>query len=275
MREHVIGLFCLFAPLAPAVAQMTVDVSLGQEQYLSGEAVTAVVRVTNLSGRSVRLGADNEWLTFSIDGRENLVVRQLGDVPVTGEFVLENSQRATKRVDIAPYFSIGEPGHYRITATVRVKEWGFEASSAPAGFNVIEGAKLWEREFGVPSSGGTNGAPEIRKYILQQANYLRNGLALFLRVTDASGEKSYRVAPIGGLLSFSRKHRWIASAGYTSSIKTPRTRSVTSSSTPTANCSCGRPMITPILAPAFKALRTETFRWWAACGAWPPRICPL
>src|SRR5271156_465552 len=149
MRKYGIWLACLFAYAAPAVAQLTVEVSLSQNQYLSGEALPVAVRITNMSGRPLHLGADNEWLSFSVEGRENLVVRQLGDVPVTGEFVLESSQRATRHVDLAPYFSLGEPGHYKVTATLRVKDWDFQGSSDPAGFDVIAGTKLWEQEFGV------------------------------------------------------------------------------------------------------------------------------
>src|SRR5207302_7413735 len=55
-----------------------------------------------------------------------------------------------------------------------------------------------------PAPGATNAAPEVRKYILQQANYLKGQIRLYLRLTDASGAKTFRVFPIGTLLSFSR-----------------------------------------------------------------------
>jgi len=40
--------------------------------------------------------------------------------------------------------------------------------------------------------------------VLQQANYLKGKLRLYLRVMDGSGSKVFRVIPIGGILSFSR-----------------------------------------------------------------------
>ena len=46
--------------------------------------------------------------------------------------------------------------------------------------------------------------PEVRKYILQQANYLRTQLRLYVRLTDASGAKTFRVFPIGPMVSFGR-----------------------------------------------------------------------
>jgi hypothetical protein len=108
-------------------------------------------------------------------------------------------------VDLSPYFLLTQPGRYSITATVRIKDWDRQITSAPRNFDVIEGARLWEQEFGVPNSaGGTNNSPEVRKYILQQANYLKTHLQLYLRVTDSPGSKVFRVCPIGPMISFSR-----------------------------------------------------------------------
>jgi hypothetical protein len=70
------------------------------------------------------------------------------------------------------------------------------------GFDVITGAKLWEREFGVPRTGGaTNALPEVRRYTLQQANYLHKQLRLYFQLTDDTG-KLNKVLAIGPMLSF-------------------------------------------------------------------------
>ena len=50
----------------------------------------------------------------------------------------------------------------------------------------------------------TNATPEVRKFILQQANYLKSQLRLYVRLTDASGAKTFRVFPIGPMVSFGR-----------------------------------------------------------------------
>jgi len=92
-----------------------------------------------------------------------------------------------------------------VIANVRIKDWDQERKSQPKAFDVIEGAKLWEQDFGVPRvSGETNDAPEVRKYTLQQANYIKNQLRLYLRVSDANGGQVLRTVPIGTMLSFSR-----------------------------------------------------------------------
>src|SRR5204862_8022028 len=102
---------------------------------------------------------------------DGLVVSQLGDVPVAGEFVLESSKMATKHVDLMPYFALNQPGRYSIMATVRVPAWGDQIISQPKNFDIIQGAQLWQQEFGVPKkTGDTNAIHEVQKYVLQQTN---------------------------------------------------------------------------------------------------------
>ena len=96
------------------------------------------------------------------------------------------------------------PGRYTITATVKLKQWATETSSAPKAFDIVEGAKLWQQEFGLPMTPGSANAPEVRKYLLQQVNYLKGKLRLYVRITDGYGIKTFKVIPIGKALSFSR-----------------------------------------------------------------------
>ena len=197
-----LGLFA--ASLLQVSAQVKVEVMQPQDQFLQGESLPTAVRITNRSGQTLRLGSEEDWLTFSIEARDGTIVRQIGDAPVTGEFTLGSSKMATKRVDLAPYFSLTHPGRYSIIATVKIKNWDHDLTSPPKDFDVIEGAKLWEQAVGVPKAAGENAAPEVRKYILQQANYIKGQLRLFLRVTDSSGAKTFRVFSIGSMVSFSR-----------------------------------------------------------------------
>jgi hypothetical protein len=195
----------LATALLPAAAQVTVDITQEQEQFLPAESMPVAVRITNRSGQSLRLGQTDDWLTFAIEGRDNQVVPKLGEVPVAGEFVLESSQVVTLRMDLAPYFLLTRPGRYSVTATIQLKDWNQNIRSQPRNFDIIQGSKLWEQEIGVPdSAAGTNGTPEVRKFILQQANYLRSQLRLYVRLTDGSGGKTFRVLPIGPVVSFGR-----------------------------------------------------------------------
>jgi hypothetical protein len=197
---------CLLAlAWSPVSAQVTVEVRQEQDQFLPGEEMITEVRITNRSGQNLLLGREEDWLTFMVQGQDSEVVAKRGEVPVQGEFVLESSRVATKRVDLAPYFSLTHSGRYSVCATVRIKQWNESITSPPRRFNVIEGAKLWEQQVGVPNpEGSPNAMPEVRKYILQQANYLKRQLRLYVRVTDADGSRTFRVLPIGPMVSFAR-----------------------------------------------------------------------
>ena len=82
--------------------------------------------------------------------------------------------------------------------------WPQEIVSQPFTFNVIEGAHIWEQDFGVPGTAKDAGSPpEVRKYILQQANYIKGKLRLYLRITDQTGMKVFKTIPIGVVLTFS------------------------------------------------------------------------
>jgi hypothetical protein len=196
-------LFCiLLIPVGRLSAQVTVDVVTEQDEFLPGEDIPAVAHIVNHSGETLKLGNDNEWLKFSVSGRDGYVVLKSGDVPVNQPFTLESSERATVHVNLAPYFHMPRAGHYLITATVTIPGWTRQVNSSPKGFDVIQGARLWQEQFGVPSRADTtNAMPEVRTYALQEANYLRSRLMLYAQVSDRAG-KLNKVVPIGPMVSF-------------------------------------------------------------------------
>lgn len=202
MNIFHVGLALLLS-VSAVWAQIKVEVVPAQGQFLPNEELTVAVRVSNFSGKTLQLGADSGWLKLSVESRDGFVVSKLGETPVQGEFDLASSKVATKRVDIAPYFSLLKPGRYTVTATVRVPGWEQEFTSAPAAFDIIQGVKLWEQEFGVPSTNAAAGEPEVRRYALQQANYLKQ-LQLYVRVTDSAGARTFAVRSIGKMVSFSQ-----------------------------------------------------------------------
>jgi hypothetical protein len=199
----ILGLTLL--TLANAPAQVSVEVVLDQEQFLPSESMPVAVRITNRSGQTLHFGADANWLTFSVESADSFVVIKKSDVPVAGEFDLDSSQMAIKRVDLAPYFVLSQVGRYRIIATVRIKAWNTEITSPPKEFDVINGAKLWSQDFGLPAPAGvTNRAPEVRRYSLIEANYLKSQLRLYVQVSDESEARVFKVSAVGPLVSFSQ-----------------------------------------------------------------------
>ena len=198
-----LALFSLFNAPAQVV---TVQLSLEQEQFLPGETLPLTVRIFNNSGLPLHMGADPKWLTFSVESADdNFVVMKNADPPVVGAFDLGSSQVATKRLDLAPYFVMTHAGRYRVVATVHIPEWGTDVTSPRKELDIIDGAQLWSQDFGMPVPAGvTNQAPVVRKYILEEANYLRQQLRMYVLVSDQSGTRILKVSAVGPMVSFSR-----------------------------------------------------------------------
>jgi hypothetical protein len=191
----------LLAFAAVAHAQISVEVIMDQDQYLRDEDLPVKVRVVNRSGQTVRFGPEMDWLSFHVESRDGKVVQRNGELPGGEAFTLESSMVATRLVDLSRAYRFELPGRYSVAAVVKMKDWNEEFPSKARPFEIVHGTKLWEQEFGIPSEGG--GAPEMRKYILQQAHYQKR-LMLYLRVTDAGERFTYRCQPVGALVSVSR-----------------------------------------------------------------------
>lgn len=202
MKFSGLGGALLLATLVSASAQVAVEVTQEQDQFLQGESLPVAVRITNRSGEPLTLGSDADWLTFSMESRDGFIVGKNSDPPVSGEFVLESSKVAIKRLDLAPYFNLTHSGRYGIIANVHIRQWGKDVTSRPRYFDIIDGAKLWEQEVGVPKpAGAADPTPDVRRYVLQEANYIKGQLRLYLRVTDGYG-RPLRVLQLGPMVSF-------------------------------------------------------------------------
>jgi hypothetical protein len=196
----LVWLAACWAVATAGQAQVTVDIQLEQTQFLPDESLPIKVRIVNRSGRDLPLGKEADWLTFVVQTHEGRPVAKLSDPPVQEEFTLESSMAASRKVDLMPSFDLSQLGRYTVTALVKIKAWNQEIASPGRSFEVTSGFKLWEQSFGVP---GTGEPPEVRKYALLQANYLKK-LMLYVRLTDATETKMARVFPAGPLMSFSR-----------------------------------------------------------------------
>ena len=111
---------------------------------------------------------------------------------------------ATKRVNLGPYFNLQRTGTYHVIATVHVNAWNSDIASAPASFDVIQGAQMWSQTFGVTDPEIPGQPPRVRKYTLMEANYLKDQLRLYVQVSDESSGNILRVKGIGPMISFSQ-----------------------------------------------------------------------
>jgi hypothetical protein len=180
-----------------AHAQVTAEIVFEQEQFLRSESLPLRVRISNFSGQPLRLGEAAEWLVFQVENRDGKALRKSGQIPLPKAFSLESSKSVSLRADLMPYFELSEPGRYTVMARLKLPELQKEVLTESKGFDVISGTKLWEREFGVP--GGS--PPEVRKYALQQAAFLKQ-ICLYVRVTDQNEGTVFNVVRVGQIVSF-------------------------------------------------------------------------
>ena len=198
----------LAATAVTAWAQVSAGLHLAQDQFLPGEAIPVAVRITNFSGQTLTLGRDNFWLQFLLEEKRGPSLASISNVPVAGEFELDNAMIATKRVDLAPHYRSLRPGRYVLSSVLRISDWASFIKLDPVEFDVFEGTVVWEHLFGVPNSSGTPGRPEFRRYALQQALHLKQ-LKLYAAVTDPSGGRIHAVFPLGPMLTFSKPEKQI------------------------------------------------------------------
>ena len=186
---------------------VVVDLVSQQEEYLPNEELVVGVRIANQSGRTLHFGRDNAWLMIDVQALDAKHVGIMQDIPVKGEFKIDSPMRAVRPFDIAPYFDMTRSGRYFITATVEIREpgWRETIQSKPLKVDIVRGATVWQREFGVIGGNAEDGSPEIRRYSLQKVNLMNNRMKMYLRVSSQDETKVYKVRPIDYMMSFSRK----------------------------------------------------------------------
>ena len=200
--RYLLAALCLAAPFS-LWAQMRVELTFDQENYLPQEPMEAIVVIYNTSGQKLRLGKDHQWLSFNIESVDGQIVKQLKVPDVVGEFDLPSASRARKRVNLAEAYDLRRFGRYLITAVVRIPEWGEQFTNPRAvPIGISTGVTLWESAFGLPDTK-ENTRPEMRKFQLLQSNH-RKQLSLYVRITDESEAETYSLYPLGQLVGFSK-----------------------------------------------------------------------
>ena len=195
-------LLAVFAAGAHAQVKMTVE--MGKKRFLPRESMLIQLKIVNFSGQTLVFGEDDHWLQFRIQTETGEEITPIADPPpVNGRFTVESSIRATKEIDIAPYYALEQAGRYILTAKVAIRQWGKQFDTKPVKFDVTNGTVLWEQAFGLPlRKGDPPGQPrQIRRYVLQQAKRLK-AMSLYARVDDGPGGKVHRVMPVCTMVSF-------------------------------------------------------------------------
>ena len=154
--------FCLLS-LSTLVGsgQVSLSMKMDRKQYLEHEPVSAVVTITNRSGRELTFTSRldgriaHSWLDFSMRNSSGRPVTKLHH-KVFKKAVIPAGRSMSRRVYLNGIFSVAKTGNYSVTAQVRqpgIDETAYGSNSAH--FTVGGGSVLHQVPFGVPDSPAT------------------------------------------------------------------------------------------------------------------------
>ena len=136
-------LLALMGSVASMTAQVTATLEVDKSRLLPRETFNVSLKIVNFSGQTLVFGEDNDWLQLEIETETGEVLTPIAEPPkVEGRFTVESSIRATKRIDLAPYYALDRAGNYKLTAKLYVKQWKRPLPVKPVKFSVFNGSIL-------------------------------------------------------------------------------------------------------------------------------------
>lgn len=143
--------------LAPAQAQLSVNLKVDRRQYLANEPVSVVVTITNRSGQEVFLrtvpqgGLVQSWLDFEVrDGRGRTLSKRRD--PQFRAARIPAGQSVSKRMVLNSIFGVDQSERYVVSALIRQPETKRAYRSNSGHFTVLDGRTLHQATFGAPGS---------------------------------------------------------------------------------------------------------------------------
>ena len=201
MNRPLLTLALAFTAALPAArAQIGVSIELKPHPfYVRHEAIHAVVKITNLSGRDLLLAdAESPWFGFTVTqgGAENLISPRNPDYKLD-PLEIKIGETLKREVDLNTLFPFAEYGPYRVKATIFSKELGKFFSTKGTGLEITEGRVLWEQTVGVPDAMPNAGASHRVSLLSVQG---RDHMYLYCRIEDTDSGAVYCCYRLGHLI---------------------------------------------------------------------------
>lgn len=184
-----------------AHAQISVTIKADRHTYLVNEPVTAVVSITNRSGRELFFHSEvagrttKSWLDFDMreSGGSNFTRLSKG---VFRAAKLPPGQTITRRVTLSSLYRINRPGNFSTNAKITID--GRTYKSTTAHFTVSSGSEVFTQPFGAP---GTK-YPE-REYRVLTFNDGRH-TSIYTAVHDQKTQSALSTSRLSHALLFKR-----------------------------------------------------------------------
>ncbi len=141
-----------------ALAQVSVKLTVDRKQYLAHEPVTAVVTITNRSGRELSYVSQargriaRSWLDFSARDGQGRGLPKLNH-RVFQKAVIPAGRSLSRRVNLSSIFGLSRPGNFAVTAHVTnpgTEDTSYTSNSGH--FTVSTGSTIYTQQIGVPNT---------------------------------------------------------------------------------------------------------------------------
>ena len=202
----LLGFALLLAGTENASAQLGVEMSLNNTDYVSHESVKATVKVHNRSGQDVVL--PQGWLTFDVYNGSRMLSGHRGAAGGMPPFVLGAGKSITKVVSINSLYPVYDWGNYRVNASVYYPPLRNYFTSKPKRFTVTDPKPFWSESIGV--SQGRNKLSSFRIYELIEHRGLKR-TEIYVRLRDAKGGRIYATYSIGRYINVTKPQATIDS----------------------------------------------------------------
>src|SRR5436309_65187 len=193
-------LVCLCFAAVPAFAQIQVELKFPRLQYIAYEPVVANLVITNLAGRDVDLrdNGGQSWFAFEVTRSEDRSIAPISNAG-TEPLNIAAGKRVTRKINLAPLFSVHDFGTYRVRAHVYFADLNKFFYSQTKVFEVTDARPIWQKTVGVPEDGGAAG--NARTYSLM-TNRFPDHTSLYVRVEDKDSGMVYATYSLGQMIAF-------------------------------------------------------------------------
>lgn len=189
---------CVVA-LAPAQAQLTVQLNIGRRAHMIYEPILATVSIANMTGRQVVLedSQASQWFTFQIMSSDGHSIPARNPDYRLEPLTLNPGETMKRTVNLQELYQLGDFGTLKVQANIYLAQAGRFFPSKPAVIEMTEGRKIWEHAVGVPE--GMEGGGGTRRFSLLTLEHAK-GKMLYVRVEGENEGKVYGCYNLGRLV---------------------------------------------------------------------------
>ena len=187
----------IFALVGEVNAQLATSLNLSKNQYVAGEAVMAVVTITNHAGREMTFASDGrtQWLDFILNDRHGDTVPPKGGAGF-GKITIRAGESLAREVDLSRYFQLGEPGNFSVCAVIHMPDSQFDGTSTNRVlFNQSPGVLYWAQKVGMPRKPDQTREFRILNFSGDQKSQL------YAQIIDGRTGQNVRTFPLGEILT--------------------------------------------------------------------------